>query len=107
MGQVVERISSTLSTRKKWANEEQRVMAVGDLVWICHEQCHRLKYPLGRVVELRTGDDSISRPATVETHRGVLKRTLVGLVPLEIDRQDEFLVTKNRAGDVAVRLENS
>ena len=79
-----------LSTRKKWANEEQRVMAAGDLVWICDKQCQPLKYPLGRVLELHTGDDSISRSDTVKTHRGVLKRPLVSLVPLEIDRQDVF-----------------
>ena len=96
-----------LSTRKKWANEEQRVMAVGDLVWICDKQCHPLKYPLGRDLELHTGDDRISRSATVKTHRGVQKRPLVSLVLLEIDRQDVFLVTKNSAGDVAVTLENS
>ena len=82
-------------------------MAVGDLVRICDKQCHLLKHPLGRVLQLHTGDGSISRSARVKTHRGVLKRPLVSLVPLEIDRQDVFLVTKNRAGDVAVRLENS
>ena len=82
-------------------------MAVGEMVWICDKQCHPLKYPLRRVLELHTGDDSISRSATVKTHRGVLKRPLVSLVPLEIDRQDVFLVTKNRAGDVAVSFEKS
>ena len=92
---------------QNWASEEQRVMAVGDLVWICDKQCHPFKYPLGKVLELHTGDDSISRSATVRTHRVVLKRPLVSLVPIEIDRQDVILVTKNRAGDVAVRLENS
>ena len=65
-----------LSTRKKWANEKQRVMAVRDLVWICDKQCHSLKYPLEIVLELHTGDDSISRSATVKTHRGVLKNRL-------------------------------
>ena len=96
-----------LSTRKKWANEEQRLMAVGDLVWICDKQCHPLKYPLGIILQLHIRDDSMSRSATVKTYRGVLKRPLVSMVPLEIDRQAVFLVTRNRAGDVAVSLENS
>ena len=77
-------------------------MAVGELVWICDEQGHPLKYPLGRVLEIHTGDDSISRSATVETHPGVLKSPLVSLILLEIDRQGVLW-----RGFVAVRLENS
>ena len=91
-----------LTTRKKWATEEKRPMAVGDLVWICDKQYHPFNYPVGRILELRTGDDEVSRSATLKTNRGQMETQLLNLALLEIDCNDVFLATRNRAGDVAV-----
>ena len=57
---------------------------------------------MGRNLELHTGDDEVSRSATVKTSREQFKRPHVNSVRPEIDRNDVFLTTKAMAGDVAV-----
>ena len=82
-----------LTTRKKWATEEKRHDAVGDLVWLCDKQNRPFNYPMGIILELHTGYDEVWRSALVETNQKQFKRPLVNLVPLEIDRNDVFLAT--------------
>ena len=91
-----------LTTRKNWATEKKRQMEVGDFVLVCDKQCHPFSYPIRRILELHTGDDEVSRSVTVRANQGHFKRPLVNLVPLEIDGNNMFLETKNKAGDVAV-----
>ena len=91
-----------LQLTKKWTTEEKRPMAVGDLVSLCDNQYHPFNYSMGRSMELHNGADELSRSATVVTNQGNFKRPLVNLVPLEIDRKEVFLATKNSAGDMAV-----
>ena len=57
---------------------------------------------MGGILELHTGDDEVTRSATVKIKREQFKGPLVNLVSLVIDRKYVFLATKNRAGDVAV-----
>ena len=38
-----------LTPKKKWANEEKRPMAVGDLVWVCDKQYHPFNYPMEKL----------------------------------------------------------
>ncbi|XP_003382170.1 Pao retrotransposon peptidase family protein [Trichinella spiralis] len=72
----------TLSSRGKWKklHEQPRV---GDVVLVADYNTPRRRWPLGRIVELLTGDDGLTRLAKVKTAAGTLCQSIRTLVLLE------------------------
>ncbi|KRY44811.1 hypothetical protein T03_3023 [Trichinella britovi] len=72
----------TLSSRGKWKklHEQPRV---GDVVLVADYNTPRRRWSLGRIVELLTGGDGLTRSAKVKTAAGTLCRSVRTLVLLE------------------------
>ena len=68
--------------RSKWLQSSDRHLKTGDLVWLVEPTAPRGHYPLGRVVKLNYGTDSIARSAEVKTSTGNLVRPVVKLAPV-------------------------
>ncbi|KRX59244.1 Protein UBASH3A -like protein [Trichinella sp. T9] len=73
----------TLSSRGKWKklHEQPRV---GDVVLVADYNTPRRRWSLGRIVELLTGGDGLTRSAKVNTAAGTLCRSVRTLVLLEL-----------------------
>jgi hypothetical protein len=71
-----------LQQRTKWRTNCQNIK-VGDLVIIKDEQSPPLKWLLGRITKLYPGGDGVVRVAELATQKGVTKRALSKLCPLE------------------------
>ena len=71
----------TLNGRSKWQTPAEQHLKTGDLVWIVEETNARGYYPTARIVELRSGSDSVARSAVLRTSTGSLVRPLIKLVP--------------------------
>lgn len=75
-----------LQSRQKWLSAK-RNLAVGDVV-IIHEECSRLGWKLGRVVEAKRSEDGLVRSVNVESvdtltgRKSLLKRPVGKLVCL-------------------------
>ena len=91
----------TLTTRTKWHCSEKRPVQIGDLVWVIDPAAPRATFPLGRILELHTGDDGETRSAKVRTKMGTYVRPLVKLIPLQVEPHCVPNKSGNRAGDVA------
>jgi len=66
--------------RSKWTNE-QRNLSVDDIVLI-KEDAPRSQWPLGRVLEVESGQDGLVRAAKVNTRSGSFRRPIAKLVRL-------------------------
>lgn len=73
----------TLQQRHKW-NKPGSPISIGSLVLIKNELTAPLRWPLARVMELHSGEDGVSRVATVKTQQGIFKRPIVKLCPLPL-----------------------
>ena len=73
-----------LMSRSKWANDNQRQLQVGDLVWLVEERSKRGVYPLGRVLHVNMGSDEKVRSVQIKTREGVYIRPTCKCVPLPI-----------------------
>lgn len=73
----------TLQQRMCW-NKIRGDTSIGTLVLIVNEQCHPMKWSMGRIVALHRGADGVCRVATVRTATSEYKRPLVKLCPLPI-----------------------
>ena len=71
-----------LITRKKWTQPTVNVK-VGDLVLVVDRAASRGSWPLGRIVKVFPGLDSIVRSADVKTKFGVMRRPVTKLAVLE------------------------
>ena len=72
----------SLNIRKKWHQDKDSCVSVGDLVWIVDPTTPRGYYPLARITKLNLGDDGVARSAAVKTKTGEYVRPLVKLVPV-------------------------
>ena len=77
-----------LQRRPKWVKSIKNVQA-GDLVLIAEDNVVRNKWPLGRVVEVFTGQDGGVRSARIKTANGVFHRPITKICPLEEARDDK------------------
>jgi hypothetical protein len=80
---------TTLQPRVKWAQEE-RSLKPGELVLVTDERDPPLKWPLGRILNIFTGNDDVSRCALVKTVHGERKRPTckLRLLPIKTDSYD-------------------
>ena len=83
----------------KWATDDERVLKVGDLVWLIDESVRRHENKMARVTEVLPGADGVIRSASIKTEDGVLRRPAVKLAPVCY----ECFRVENRAGDVGAR----
>ena len=84
------------NVRTKWANDDERVLKVGDLVWLIDESVKRHENKMARVIEVFPGADGVIRSALIKTSDGALQRPAVKLAPVFY----ECFRDENRAGDV-------
>ena len=71
-----------LNRRSEWFQSSDRHLKTGDLVWLVEPTAPRGHYPLGRVVKLNYGTDTIARSAEVKTSTGNVVRSVVKLAPV-------------------------
>ncbi|XP_073972881.1 uncharacterized protein [Rhodnius prolixus] len=71
----------TLQQRSKWFLPASDIKP-GTIVIINQDNLPPLQWPLGRIVALHPGRDSINRVADVKTRSGIIRRPLVKLCPL-------------------------
>jgi hypothetical protein len=64
---------TTLQAREKWATERPE-MAEGELVLVTDENKPPLKWALGQIEKIFTGNDSVGRAVLVKTQAGSYKR---------------------------------
>ena len=88
-----------LTERRKWFRP-QRNLKIGDIVVVIDPATPRGQWPLGRVLEIFTGTDSIVRSARVKTATSSYHRPAVKLCLLETDEEDAPASHVRRAGDV-------
>ena len=87
------------NVQSKWANNDERVLKVGDLVWLIDESVWRHENKMERVIEVFPGTDGIIRSTSMETTDGFPRRLALKLAPVFFECfQDE-----NRATAVANR----
>ena len=67
---------------QKWRDQERNI-AVGDVVLIHDENSPRKTWPMGRVMETKVSADGLVRSATVKTRWTTLTRPIHKLVLLE------------------------
>ncbi|XP_048006242.1 uncharacterized protein LOC125241692 isoform X1 [Leguminivora glycinivorella] len=72
---------SELQTRTKWQTQGQDIV-LNALVLVKEDNLPPLKWRLGRVVALFTGNDGVSRVADVKTANGTIRRAFTKLCPL-------------------------
>ena len=77
----------TLQRRPKLANSRRNAQ-IGDLVLLTEDKVVRNRWPMGRVVEVFTGDGGV-RSARVKAAGGVFHRPISKLCPLEEVRDDK------------------
>ena len=73
---------ANIQHRQKWL-EPTKNICVGDIVLVCDEITPRHQWPMGRIVEVHTGQDKLVRSATIKTQSSVLKRPVHKLCVLE------------------------
>ena len=76
---------SSLQQRPKWRNTTPNIQP-GTMVIIHDEHLPPTKWHLGRVVDVHPGDDGTVRVVTVRTAQGLVKRPVVKLSPLPMEK---------------------
>ena len=84
------------NVRTKWAKDDERILKVGDLVWLIEESVRRHENKMARVIEVFPGADGVIRSAVIKTSDGIFRRPAVKLAPVFY----ECFRDENRAGDV-------
>ena len=69
-------------------SKTQSYLKVGSVVLIKDENLPKIKWPLGKIIELHPGRDNIVRSVTLKTAKGVIKRSIQCLRDLEVVAQD-------------------
>lgn len=80
----------TMQARTKWHEVCQNVK-LNDVVIILEENTAPSRWPLGRIVTLHPGSDSLVRNVTVRTQNGFLKRPIQKLVRLYSNPDPDFI----------------
>lgn len=83
-----------LQQRQKW-NKQQPNLKIGNMVIIKEDNLPVMKWPLGRIMQIHTGDDGIVRVVEVKTAHGLFKRPIHRLALLPIDKDQEETVQDN------------
>ena len=97
-----------LPTPNNWQKRQpktNKTLKEADLVWLIAQSDKRRYYNLGQVFETIDGSDGVIRSAINQTNDRVHKRPVVKLAP-QLTGRDVF-AKENRAGNVAVELNNS
>jgi hypothetical protein len=91
---------TTLQRREKWCTE-QPSLKVGDLVLVTDELHPPLQWPLGRVMNIFTGNDDVTRVVNVKTHKGLYKRcaTKLRLLPIRDNRPEPPIPDEEEADE--------
>ena len=93
-----------LNVQPKWATDDERVLKVGDLVWLIDESVRRPENKMVQVTEVFPGADGVIQSESVNSSSSAFGRPAVKLAPV-------FFVCfgdGNRVGDVSARdLENN
>ena len=71
-----------LNKRKKWHRDQDNIQ-VGDVVLVMSVDTSRGRWPLGRIIKTYAGADGRVRVADVQIGKGIIKRPIVKLCPLE------------------------
>ena len=71
-----------LNRRKKWYREQDNIR-VDDVVIVMSADTPRGKWPLGRIIKTHLGKDGRVRVADVQVGKGIMKRPIAKLCPLE------------------------
>ena len=71
--QMGKRISTKWNVQFKFASDDERVLKVGDLVWLIDESIRRHENRMARVTEVFPGTNSAIPSASIETANGVLR----------------------------------
>ena len=87
------------NVRSQWGSDNERVLKVGDLVWLIDESVRRQENEMARVTGVFPGADGVIRSAIIKTSDGVLRRPAVKLAPVFY----ECFRDENSAGDVGAR----
>ncbi|XP_055714272.1 uncharacterized protein LOC129808521 [Phlebotomus papatasi] len=66
---------TALQKRNKWFAESPN-LKIGDIVTIYEDNAPPLSWPLGRIIETHPGQDGRVRVVTVQTPRGIYKRSI-------------------------------
>ena len=83
----------------KWATDDERVLEVGDLVWLLDESVRQHENKMARVIEVFPGADGVIRSVPIGTGDEKLRRPAVKLAPVFY----ECFRDENRAGVVGAR----
>ena len=62
----------------------QQQQSIKHLLWECVDNTPKIKWPLGRVIELHPGRDELVRSVTLKTAKGIVKRSIQCLRDLEL-----------------------
>lgn len=87
----------------KGSAKSGKIIAVGDIVLVGHDNQKRLYWPLARVIEIYPGRDGQVRVAKVKTMSGFLIRPVQRLYPLEISSVDDCSVIQNKFHEKTVK----
>lgn len=74
---------TTLQVRSKW-KENSTNLAINDIVLIKDDNQPPTCWPLGKVIQIHPGTDSVVRVVTLKTMKGSLQRPVAKLVKLPI-----------------------
>jgi len=72
----------------KNSKKEKRKIRVDDIVLIGDDVHKRIDWPLARVIEMIPGQDGLDRVLVLKTEKGVLKRPIQRVYPLEITQEE-------------------
>lgn len=78
-----------LQQRNKWRTTSPTTFGPGTLVLIKDDNLPPLRWRLGRIVELHTGADRITRVVSIKTSEGLTKRPLTKICILPMDQDIE------------------
>lgn len=69
------------------------------MVLVIDERYPPSKWPLGRIIDTHPGKDGLTRIVTVRTQTNILKRPIVKLCPLPVDKKySEYSLTHVNEG---------
>jgi hypothetical protein len=71
--------------RTKWAGRKGPKIGIGSIVLLRDENTPPLKWKMGKVIDVKTGNDGIIRSAVVKTENGEFCRAVRQLCPLPFD----------------------
>jgi hypothetical protein len=68
----------------QFGEDEKKPIEVGDVAILAEADGPRNSWPLGRVVAIYPGKDGAVRVVDIKTSKGVYRRPVVKLIPLDV-----------------------